>query len=147
MNAKVTWTEGMAFTAETGGASYTMDAKRPLGTETGATPKEFVAAAICGCTAMDVAALLKKYKQNFRSLVVSAEIESTSGSQPVVFKNVNLLFDVEGEIEPEKLKEAVHLSQTKFCGVSAMIAKVAPIHYTIRLNGESLGQGQAEFSI
>lgn len=146
MNAKVEWKNGMAFTAESGGFTYTMDAHKPIGSETGATPKEFVAMGLCGCTAMDVASLLKKHKQTLKSMNISVDIEQTSGVHPAVFKSVLMKFDVHGEITPEILKEAVHLSQTKFCGVSAMIDKTAPIQYQIFLNGNLIGEGQSAFS-
>jgi putative redox protein len=42
--------------------------------------------------------------------------------------------------------ESVRLSQTKFCGVSAMLSKAFPIKYVVRLNGQEIGQGQAEFT-
>jgi putative redox protein len=101
---------------------------------------------IAGCTAMDVAALMKKHKQTIQKLEVKCEAELTQGVMPTVFKSVRILFSVEGQIEPAKLEEAVVLSQTKYCGVSAMIAKTAPMTYSIELNGVKIKEGQSQFS-
>jgi putative redox protein len=49
-------------------------------------------------------------------------------------------------VEAAKAIEAVQLSQTKYCGVSAMVAASVPIHYTIEINEKKVGTGQARFS-
>jgi len=149
MKTKTTWTKNkVALQGECGGNFLTMDGKSPLGEEKGMTPKELVALGISGCTAMDVLSLLKKYKQVPDAFVIESEVVQTeSGKYPVIFKEVLLTFQVSGSVEKDKLIEAVHLSQTKFCGVSAMINVVAPISYKVFLNGELINEGRAEFQI
>jgi len=46
-------------------------------------------------------------------------------------------------LKPEQVLKAVNLSMTKYCGVSAMIAKAAPIYYKVNINGSEVGSGQA----
>lgn len=145
MQGTMTWTDGMHFVGESSGHSVSLDAKAPVGKDTGMTPKELVALGIAGCTSMDVVGLLKKYKQSFESFQVEADFSQTSSGHPVVFATVDLIFRVKGQVEPEKLLEAVRLSQSKYCGVSAMIHKTAPIRYKVELNGEMVGQGTSEF--
>ena len=145
MNSKIVWKEAMQFDATSGDHHVLMDAKAPIGKGLGYTPKELVLAGIAGCTAMDVIALLRKYKQDVKSFTVESNAEQTTGSHPVVFKNVSIIFNLEGTIEPSKAIEAVRLSQTQYCGVSAMISKSVPIDYTVILNGEEIGTGQAAF--
>lgn len=72
------------------------------------------------------------------------EVKRTSG-HPAVFETVQLTFHVTGNMEADKLNEAISLSQTNYCGVSAMIAKTAPIHYKVILNDSEVGAGQAQF--
>jgi putative redox protein len=145
MKLKSRWIEKMQFSAETDGHSVPMDAKPPIGNGAAPTPKELVLAGLCGCTGMDVVALLKKYKQPLEVLDVEAEAVSSEGSHPVVFREVKLLFDIRGAVDREKLLEAVRLSQTKYCSVSGMLSKVVPISYEVRLNSESIGFGKADF--
>lgn len=52
---------------------------------------------------------------------------------------------VNGNTEAEKLLEAVQLSQTKFCGVSAMLSKAFPVECQVILIGEEVGVGIANF--
>ena len=122
-----------------------MDAKSPIGRGSALTPKELVASGLGGCTAMDVVALLRKNKQDLRSLNVDVDVTPSTGAHPVVFTKAHLTFRVEGTVDPKILNEAVHLSQTKFCGVSAMLSKAFPITYEVLLNGQKVGEGKADF--
>lgn len=94
---------------------------------------------------MDVIALLKKYKQPPDSFRIDIEIHPSTGTHPIVFEKAILSFMVDGAVDPEKLKEAVKLSQTKYCGVSAMLSKSFPIEYRIILNGNEIETGVAKF--
>jgi putative redox protein len=145
MKAQLKWTDGMKFTATSAGNKVSMDAKAPIGADTAMTPKELVAVGLGGCTAMDVIALLKKHKQGYQSLDVDVEIATSTSGQPVVFTGAMLTFAATGEVDRAVLLEAVRLSQTKFCGVSAMLAKAFPISYVVKLNGEVVGEGCADF--
>lgn len=137
----------MRFTAKSGEHQVGMDTQPPLGSNTALTPKQLLVAGICGCTAMDVVALLKKHKQPLEALDVEAETQLTEGKYPAVFKEVQLTFKVRGNVDSAQLIDAVALSQTRYCGVSAMVSKVVPIHYVIELNGREIGSGQAKFDI
>ncbi|MBI3541876.1 MAG: OsmC family protein [Deltaproteobacteria bacterium] len=146
MKLNCVWKDKMTFTAESGGHQIHMDTKPPIGTDTAMTPKQLVLAGISGCTSMDVVALLKKYKQPLEALVVEVDASQTEGGYPQVFKEVKLVFRFKGALDEAKVLEAVRLSQTKYCGVSAMLAKAVPITYTVDLNGKNVGSGRADFS-
>ena len=145
MKLKSVWAEKMRFTAEIDNHSVSMDTKPPIGEDTAITPKQILLAAICGCTGMDVVALLKKYHQPLSKFEIEAEALVTEGAHPIVFKEVQLMFKIEGALEKEKVIEAITLSQTKYCSVSAMLSKSFPIHYTVQLNSEVIGAGSAQF--
>jgi putative redox protein len=145
MKLKSVWSEGMRFTAEVDNHSVPMDTKPPIGDDTAVTPKQMLVAAICGCTGMDVVALLKKYHQPLTKFEIEADALVTEGVHPVIFKEVQLVFKLEGPLEKEKVLQAITLSQTKYCSVSAMLSKSFPIHYTVQLNSESIGAGSAQF--
>ncbi len=147
MKAAVVWKDGMEFDGVAGDHLVRMDALSPIGKNAGASPKEFVAMGLGGCTAMDVIALLKKYKQLPQAFRVDVEIEPSAGAHPIVFEKVILTFTIDGVVDSEKLNEAVKLSQTKYCGVSAMLSKSFPIEYRVILNGKEIGLGSARFEI
>ncbi len=146
MQLELQWKELMAFEAKAGANTVSMDAKTPIGRSSAQTPKELVIAGLCGCTAMDVIALMRKHKQKVTSFTVKADVSVVEKVHPAVFSAVKLDFFLEGEVEPQRALEAVQLSQTQYCGVSAMLAKAFPITWELFVNGESVGQGKAEFA-
>jgi putative redox protein len=145
MKTSLQWKEAMLLEAQTGQNLVSMDAKAPLGKDQGMTPKELVATGLGGCTAMDVIALMKKHKQTVTEFKIDVDVEHTTGKHPLVFAKADITFYLNGEIDPAIALESVRLSQTKFCGVSAMLSKAFPIYYTVVVNGETIGSGQAQF--
>ncbi len=146
MEVRCDWREGMQFTAVSGSNSIAIDAKRPFGKESALNPKELVLAGLGACTGMDIAAWLRKHKQGMSSLRVVTAATMTEGKEPITFQAFHLTFEVTGSIDPAHLLEAVHLSQTKHCGVSALAIKAGPILYRVILNQQEIGTGQADFS-
>lgn len=145
MQARTVWNQKMKFTGECEGHTVELDAKPPFGDSSGFTPKDLVAIAAAGCTAMDVVALMKKYKQPLEAFEVRADAPAVENTQPPIFKEIALTFLFTGQLEKDKVIEAVNLSQTKFCAVSAMLSNTVPIHYKILLNEEEIGTGEANF--
>ena len=139
------WTEKMHFVASADGHEVVMDAKAPIGLDTALTPKQLVVAGLAGCTAMDVSALMKKHQQPVESLEIEAEVEKSTGGFPEVFTSAVLTFRLKGMLDEAKVIEAVTLSQTKYCGVSAMLAKAFPIRYRIEINGKPVGKEGSAF--
>lgn len=147
MQAEITYLGNTAFETKVRNHVFVMDTQASSGGDNkGPTPKELLIASVIGCTAMDIIAILKKHKMTPTKLVVSAEAEPRA-EHPRVFKGVDILFTLEGaELTTERVNEAVQASLTKFCGVSAMIAKVVPIRYRTQLNGQNVGNGEAAFT-
>jgi putative redox protein len=143
MKMRCVWNEKMIMTAEVDGHRVPMDTRPPVGTDTAMTPKQLVLAGLCGCTGMDVIALLKKHKQPMETFEVTADATMSEGGHPVVFKEVHLLFKLTGQLDPTIILDSVRASQNKYCGVSAMLAKAAPLFYKVELNGIEIGTGQA----
>lgn len=147
MKGELVWQEGMKFQGTNYEHQILMDARSPIGTQTAMTPKELVLMGLAGCTAMDVVALLKKHRQPLSQFSVEIEMTPTEKVHPIVFSAVKLHFKCSGQVDPERLKESVHLSQTRFCGVSAMLSQTVPIQYIISLNDQVIGEGHADFKM
>jgi len=144
VKSEITWQGQMEFSGGPEGYSTTVDAARPLGQGKAMNPKQMLLVSICGCTGMDVVALMKKHKQPLETFAISAESELTDG-YPKIFKEVLVRYTATGAVEPAKLVEAADLSMNKYCGVSAMIAKACPIRYEIVLNNETIKTAVAHF--
>lgn len=145
MNIDLTWNERMSFTARAGDHLAQMDARPPLGTGNGMTPKELLLAALAGCTAMDVAGLLRKHKQPLERFTVRVDATPSEGDHPKVFSKLRVVFELTGPVDPRGALDAVRASQTQFCGISAMLSKAVPIEYVVIVNGEQVGTGYAQF--
>ncbi|MGZ3704741.1 MAG: OsmC family protein, partial [Bdellovibrionota bacterium] len=114
------------------------------GNDSAPTPKDLVLAALCGCTAMDVVSLMKKYKEPLEKFSVEAETH-VRASHPAIFGDIHLTFRLEGNLDKQKVVEAVRLSETQYCSVGAMLSKAVPIHYSVELNGVEIARGQAGY--
>ena len=132
MESTVVWKDGLAFTAHQGGHAIALDASREAGgQDSGASPKGLLLSGLGGCTGIDVVAILAKMRvsvDGFRVLV-SADL---TDEHPKVFKRIHVRYAFQGRDLPmDKLERAVALSMERYCGVSAMLAKAAPIDWDI----------------
>lgn len=132
MEANVTWAGGMAFEAQQDGFTIGLDADPDFGGQgKGPKPKTLMLTALGGCTAMDVISILKKMQVPVEAFEVQASGDLTE-DHPKVFKAIHLKYVFKGKDLPlDKLQRAVGLSQDKYCGVSAMLAKACPVTHEI----------------
>ena len=145
MKVELDWKGRMLFGAAAAGHEVLVDARPPLGAGGGMNPKELLLAALASCTAMDVAAMLRKRKQEPSSFRVSIDARPSEGGHPKVFSKAELTYTLTGGVDPEVALHAVVASQTLFCGVSAMLARAFPIAYVVMVNGARVGEGEADF--
>jgi putative redox protein len=96
----------------------------------GPSPMEAVLMALCGCTSVDVASILKKKRQALTGLRVSAVAEQAADA-PRVFTKIKLTYAVSGKLSRKAVEDAVTLSKEKYCSVSKMLEKAAAIEYEI----------------
>ncbi|WII71181.1 OsmC family protein [Bdellovibrio sp. 22V] len=146
MECKTKWLGGLGFEAQIRQHSFVMDSRGENGKDQGPSPKEVLLASICVCSGMDVASILQKMRVDLISCEVNAQTDTTAG-YPSIFEKVMLQYRIDGsDIKAEQALKAVRLSMTKYCGVSAMVVKASPMFYEVFLNGNPIGQGQADFS-
>ncbi len=87
------------------------------------TPMEILLEAMAACSTMDVIAILKKKRKTIFDLQIEVEGEKAE-THPKVFTKVHLkyiLYSTDAELND--LESAVELTQTKYCGASAMFQK------------------------
>ncbi len=139
--------EAMSFEASVEGIDGTilLDAhKKYGGSEQGFRAKPLLLVALGGCTAMDVASLLRKMRvQEIESFEVEVEAK-LSRELPIVYTVFRVVYCFVGESDElsveslKKLHRIVEMSQHRYCGMSAMLRHVAPICYCITYNGKPL---------
>lgn len=133
------WQGDMAFDVELQGHHFTIDADESAGgTDRGPRPKDLLLSGLAGCTGMDVVALLRNRRMPFDGFSVRVDADSTQ-EHPKVYSAIRIEYRFSGAaLDPEKIRKAVELSRERYCGVSAMLSRVAPITHRIVLNGQSL---------
>jgi putative redox protein len=100
---------------------------------TGAKPIELVAIALAGCTAFDVIGILRKKRQQVTGYEVTVEADQTP-DPPQVFTHVRIHHIVTGEgIAEHALRDAIRLSEEKYCSVGAMVKQSAEIESTYEI--------------
>ena len=125
VTANVNWTDGERFTAiASSGHAFMIDADRQRNTAPG--PMELVLIGLCACTATDVVSILRKKREKFTSVEVSAEAERAT-TPPTVYETIKLTYRVGGPVAHKAMEDAVRLSREKYCGASAMLEKTAKI--------------------
>ena len=130
ISAKAIWTDNERYIGEaTSHHAIVMDTASE---KTANTPMELVLIALCGCTASDVVGILKKKREPFTSLEVSAEGERVDG-YPAVYTEIRLQYRVTGKVSAKAMEDAVRLSKEKYCSVSAMLQKTAKVEYQIEI--------------
>jgi putative redox protein len=122
--------QGRQFVGESGsGHHVVMDDAQG---NSGAKPIELALLALGGCTAFDVVGILRKMRQRVTGYDVELQAEQRD-EMPNVFTRVTIKHLLRGSIKPDALQKAIQLSETKYCSVSAMIAKTARIETTYEI--------------
>jgi putative redox protein len=127
-------TSGMRVEA-TAGSGFTIpfDSSEDGVPATAASPREGVLASLAGCTAMDVASILRKKRQRAASYRISVVGETRENEHPHVFTRIVVEHQVEGAVEAEALRRSIELSATRYCPVIAMLSGTVTIEHRYRL--------------
>jgi putative redox protein len=133
----LTWQGDMAFDAELDGHHFMLDLPEAMGgNNSGPRPKGLLLTALAGCTGMDVVSILKKMKVEDYALAIHVDAKITE-QHPKVLEDIVITYQFQGsDLPAEKIKHAVELSDTRYCGVAAMLKKATTITSEIYLNGE-----------
>lgn len=131
ISASALWTDKDRFIGiSSSGHAIVVDAGAD---KTANSPMELVLIGLCSCTAIDVVSILRKKREAFTRVEVSAESERAP-EPPKVYKKIKLVYRVGGEVNRKAVEDAIRLSMEKYCSVEAMLKKTAEISYQIVLD-------------
>jgi len=129
--ARVQWIGKQQFVAVgPSGHAVTMDSDRSSNTAPGAM--ELLLLALGACTATDVVIILEKKRQKLESLEVICSGERAA-DPPQVWTKLNILFRLRGQLEESGVKQAIQLSEEKYCSVSATLKKTADLTWNYEI--------------
>jgi putative redox protein len=133
--AQVSFAGGMKFTAESGsGHRLVMDSASDDHPQTeGFSPMELPIIGLAGCMGMDVVSILRKQRQDLTGYDIA--VRGVRAEQhPEVFVQITVAHTFTGRgLRRDAVERAVELSRTKYCSVSAMLAKTAEITHTVQI--------------
>jgi putative redox protein len=136
----VKWIDGNQFVGiPTSGHGVVIDADRTR--NSGIGPMELLLVGLGGCTGTDVINILRKKRENVTGLEIKIRGERAS-TAPTVYTEIHVHYVVYGgEIKVKSVQDAIHLSETKYCGVAAMLGKTARMTFDYEIR-----QGMPEAS-
>ena len=112
----------------------TMDGPEDFGgSGAGIRPKELLLLSLAGCTASDVVSILQKKRVKLDDFEINISAEMTE-EHPKVFTKIDLEYVFYGDnIAKKDVERAIELSETKYCGVTAMLEKAMKINHSYKL--------------
>lgn len=126
-----------AFHFEASGSSsrvtvHTDAAEDIGGSNAGVRPMELLLMGLASCSAIDVALILKKQRQDVRDFRISVEGERVEeeGTKRKPFRKIHLHFELAGQnLDAEKVNKAIALSMEKYCSATAQLEALADITF------------------
>lgn len=105
------------------------------GNKEAVSPMEAVLMAAASCSSIDVEILLKKMRQDVKSIRV--EVKSTRADAiPAVFTDIHLHYIITGDVKEDKAQKAVTMSMDEYCSVSIMLSKSVNITYSVEVRAD-----------
>jgi len=127
--------QGLTFSAKTSSNHWVMmDGPEDFGGSNAAIrPKELLLVALGGCTGSDVASILQKKRIQVDNFEMNITADSTD-EHPKVYTKMHVEYVFHGkDIKEKDVERAIELSQTKYCGVTAMFEKAMEITHSYKI--------------
>jgi putative redox protein len=125
---EVSWKGQMLFESVAPEGNVMIDAAPEVGGQgKGLRPKAMMLTALAGCSAMDIASLLKKMRAEVDDFKIEVEANLTE-EHPKIYDKVKVTFRFYGkDFKKEKIEKAVNLSEERYCGVMEMFRKFSEV--------------------
>jgi putative redox protein len=97
-----------------------------------AGPMEMLLGALGACTTVDIVLILEKKRQKLATLEIEISGERAP-DPPSVWTKIEMVYRLSGQLEEKAVRDAIELSQNKYCSVAAMLRKTAAITYRFEI--------------
>jgi putative redox protein len=113
------------------------------GTNFGVRPMQMLLMGLGGCSGIDIVNILKKQRQTIDSFNMKIEGEREAGKEPSIWKNVTIIFELAGNIDPDKARRACELSMDKYCSVAETLRRAGgELKWEVRVNQLAIDKKQ-----
>jgi len=126
--ATIRWTDGIQFIGRpSSGHAFVIDADRDR--NSGVGPMELLLLGLGGCSGADVVSILRKMRENVTGVEIQVRGERAT-TPPTVYTEIHVHYVVTGvDLKEKSVQNAIHLSESKYCGVIAMLGKTAKMTF------------------
>lgn len=93
------------------------------GTNFGIRPMQALLMGLGGCSGIDIVSILKKQRQVIEGFSMKIEGEREHDAVPSLWTDIKIVFELKGNIDPEKAKRACELSMEKYCSVAETLRR------------------------
>jgi len=99
----------MDTSPETGGENF------------GIRPMQMLLMGLGGCSGIDIVSILKKQRQTVEGFRMLIDGDREKGKEPSLWTDIHVIFELKGDIDPDKAYKACALSIDKYCSVAATL--------------------------
>lgn len=108
----------------------------------GIRPMQMLLMGLGGCAGIDVVSILKKQRQTVTRFDMVIKGEREPNKEPSMWAHLDMVFELDGEIEPEKALRACRLSMDKYCSVAETLRRSGTqLNWKVKVNGKELEAG------
>ncbi|RYD70826.1 MAG: OsmC family peroxiredoxin, partial [Sphingobacteriales bacterium] len=117
------------------GFTVELDAKAAIGGEgKGFRPMEMLLVGLGGCSGIDMVNVLTKQKEPLEDIKIAINATRKDEEMPPIFDEIEIHFDLSGDLNPAKVERALAMTFDKYCSVSNILGRSATINFTYNIN-------------
>jgi putative redox protein len=84
----------------------------------GVRPMQVLLMGLGGCSGIDIVSILKKQRQPVEGFSMKIVGDRFADKIPSLWEKIHIVFELKGNIDPEKARKACELSVEKYCSVA-----------------------------
>jgi putative redox protein len=116
------------------GFTVELDANPAIGGEgKGFRPMEMLLVGLGGCSGIDMVNILTKQKEDLTDIKINIKA-SRVNAEPAIFEEINIQFNLTGNLSVQKVERALQMTFDKYCSVSNILGRSATINFSYSIN-------------
>jgi len=117
------------------GFTVELDAKAAIGGEgKGFRPMEMLLVGLGGCSGIDMVNVLTKQKEPLDDIKIVINATRKEEELPPIFHEIDIHFDLYGNLSQTKVERALAMTFDKYCSVSNILGRSAKINFTYKIS-------------
>mgnify|MGYP006167477431 CR=1 FL=1 len=118
------------------GFTVELDANPAIGGEgKGFRPMEMLLVGLGGCSGIDMVNILTKQKEDLTDIKINIKA-SRVNAEPAIFEEINIQFNLTGNLSVQKVERALQMTFDKYCSVSNILGRSATINFSYTISSK-----------